>query len=81
MNDNDRICNEILPFHVFLRYLDQCEKTRRRWANPLSIYAPDPISMEVVSFNASLRESIREQQTAIDKFRIHIENIRKELYS
>jgi hypothetical protein len=44
----------------------QAEATRKLWANPLSIYAPDPTHLAVVEFNASLREYRREVRRGLD---------------
>jgi hypothetical protein len=52
----------------------RAERTRRLWANPLSINAPDPLRLAVVEFNAGLGERQREllEQAAELQARIEI---------
>lgn len=37
----------------------RAEATAKLWANPLSIYGPDPVRMQVVMYNETLRECRR----------------------
>lgn len=54
----------------------EAERTRARWSNPLSIYAPDPTRLAIVEFNASLTERRRDHQCAVDDLLARIAHFR-----
>lgn len=55
-------------------YLDllEYESTKAAWANPLSIYSPDPTRAAIASFNASLEEGAREMVKGIAALEIKL---------
>lgn len=53
--------------------LRRAERTRALWANPLSIYGPDPQRLAVVMFNASIEESQVNRRARIEQLRRQIE--------
>lgn len=51
------------------------ERTRDRWANPLSVFTPDPLHLACVAFNAGQDERTRELKGKLTDLRQKVEAI------
>lgn len=74
--EDKEIFNMFNVFHKAFIRLKQVERTRSLWSNPLSIYKPDPIKLQMIMFNESRKEQSRELKRSLEQIRSKLEEIK-----